>query len=156
MKKEDLEALDEILKHRDPKEDALTKVSEWKEQYYYELMDYSHIHTLDEFKNISKGRIIKVINIQDETLRAGGIIYDIKQNKKNKWYALVGNPSKNYIWKIYFNENYIFIKADYKNQNSETFRDSISKFITPEEKEKYTKKNYLVENLFLKYVINKK
>jgi hypothetical protein len=43
-----------------------------------------------------------------------------------------------------------------KNESSEAFKDSISKFVTPEEKEKYTEKNYAVENLYFKYVLNKK
>jgi hypothetical protein len=156
MKKEDLKELNELLKHRDPKEEAYEKVPAWKEQYYYELMDYSHVHTLDEFKSIPRGRIIKVINIQDEKLKAGGLVIDIKQNKKKQWYALVGIPCRNYIWKIYFHQNYVFLKANLKNESSEAFKDSISKFVTQEEKEKYTEKNYAVENLYFKYVLNKK
>jgi hypothetical protein len=160
MKKEDLEDLEKMLKNRDPKEDALEKVPEWKEQYYYELMDYGYVHTLDEFKNINRGGIIKVINIQDEELKKGGLVLDIKKNNKNKWYALVGIPIRRYIWKIYFHENYVFYRERYsifkKDPHSESMRDSLSKFISNEDKIKYDKKNYTVERLFTKYVINKK
>jgi hypothetical protein len=48
------------------------------------------------------------------------------------------------------------LKANLKNESSEAFKDSISKFVTQEEKEKYTEKNYAVENLYFKYVLNKK
>ena len=46
MKKEDLKELNELLKHRDTKEEAYEKVPAWKEQYYYELMDYSSYNFL--------------------------------------------------------------------------------------------------------------
>ena len=43
MKKDDLESLNEILKTRDPKIDAIKKIDEWKEIYNEDLKDYNKI-----------------------------------------------------------------------------------------------------------------
>lgn len=163
MKKDDLESLNKILKHRDPKMDALQKKDIWYEMYEEELLDYKYIHTIDEFKTMSRGGIIKVISLKDEKLKKGGVILDIKKNNKNKWYVLVGITNRNILWKIYFDDNYIFFReqiAIYKsNENSKWMRNIIGKFIPLNEATKESaelQSKPLIESLHEKYVLSKK
>jgi len=159
MKKEDLDSLNLILENRDPKIDAIKKIDTWKKQYYEQLLDYKYIHTIDEFKKLQKGGIIKIISLKNEELKKGGIILDIKKNYKNKWYALVGITNKNILWKIYFNDNYIFFREQYTlyKNNKETNRmtNFMNSFIPQNEIGKIKsafEPNENVEYLYNKYV----
>jgi len=158
MKKDDLESLNEILKTRDPKIDAIKKIDEWKEIYNEDLKDYKYIHTIDEFKTISKGGILKTISLKDEKLKKGGVILDIKKNHKNKWYALVGITNRNILWKIYFDDNYVFFREPYtifkNNQTTSKFKDFFNNFVPKNELSKYSSEmepNYVVDKLWNEY-----
>jgi hypothetical protein len=161
MKKDDLESLNLLLKSRDPKLDAFNKMNGWKEQYYEELLDYKYIHSLDEFIKLRKGGIIKIISMKNEILKKGGIILDIKKNNKNKYYALVGITNRNILWKIYFDDNYIFFREQYSiyknNQSSDNFKHFISKFIPQTDSNEYefeNRPNKNVEYLLKEYSKN--
>jgi hypothetical protein len=161
MKKEDLESLNYILGHRDPKADALKNLKLWKNNYKEELMDFKYIHTLDEFIKLRKGGVIRIINMENEELKKGGILLNLNKNNKDKWYALVGITNKKIFFKIYFDSNYIFYKEHnslYKiDEKTEWMTGIMDKFIKKDEIKKYkdqTKNNPVVESLFLEY--NKK
>jgi len=163
MKKDDLDFLNKMLKHRDPKIDAFEKKDIWYQTYEEELLDYKYIHTIDEFKTMSKGGIIKVISLKDEKLKKGGVILDIKKNNKNKWYVLVGITNRNILWKIYFDDNYVFFREQFtiykSNENSKWMRNIIGKFIPISEATKEStgiKSKPLLEELHEKYVLSKK
>lgn len=160
MRKEDMKLLDKMLKDRDPKMDAYEKVPIWKEKYNYELLDFGYVHTLEEFKKMNRGSIMKVISNKDEKLKKGGFIIDVKKNKNNKWFALVGIPSRGYIWKIYYDNNYIFVKESYSlfknDETTDTFRNTISKFINKDEIDLDKDRNLTVATLHAKYVLSKK
>jgi len=158
MKKGDLESLNEILGKRDPKADAIKKIDIWKEQYNENLEDFKYISSIDEFIKMRKGGVIKIISMKDEILKKGGVILDIKKNNKNKWYALVGITNRNYIWKIYFDDNYIFFREQYtiykNNQSSDRIKNIISKFIPLNEVDELKtslKPNKKVDDLYDKY-----
>jgi hypothetical protein len=158
MKKDDLKFLDDILKNRDPKIDAFKKIDIWKKEYNKELEDYTYIHKLEDFEKMSKGGVIKIISLKDEKLKKGGVILDIKKNNKNKWYVLVGITNRNILWKIYFDDNYIFFREPYtvfkNNKNSIRFNSFFDNFVPKNELGKYTKEmepNKLVDRLWNEY-----
>ena len=160
MKKEDLKELEKLLKNRDPKQDGIDYHLEWIEKNN-QLFDYTYIHTNEEFKNLKKGGVIKPIRLENYKLMKGGIIIDIKQNKYNHWYALVGLPKMGKVWKIYLNQNYIFYREPYSiyknNEKTDRFKDILSKFVTPDEKVKYDSLypvNDKLEKLFKTYKKN--
>ena len=162
MKKDDLASLNKLLENRDPKIDAIKKIDIWKEKYNEELQDYNYIHTIDEFKKINKGGVIKIISLKDEKLKKGGIILDIKKNNKNKWYALVGITNRNILWKIYFDDNYVFFRESYtvfkNNEKTNRFKNILNKFIPQNEISNYKNQlesNNTVDDLYNKYCKNK-
>ena len=91
MNKSDRESLDILLKNYNPKADGLIKYKEWKEKYLDELLDFKYIHSIDDFKNLNLGGVIKVITLSNEELKKGGILVKIATDTKNKLYALLTN-----------------------------------------------------------------
>jgi len=163
MKKDDLESLNKLLKHRDPKIEVFQKMDTWYQTYEEELLDYKYIHNIEEFKTMSRGGTIKVISMKDEKLKKGGIILDIKKNNKNKWYVLVGITNRNILWKIYFDDNYVFFREQFNiyksNENSKWIKNIISKFIPLSEAVKESSllsSKPLLDELHDKYVLSKK
>jgi len=161
MKKSDRESLDILLKNYNPKADGLIKYKEWKEKYLDELLDFKYIHTIDDFKKLNLGGVIKVITLSNEELKKGGILVKISTDTKNKLYALLSIPNKKYIWKIYFNNSYIFYRPPYNSyindDKTEAFKNMMDKFVSKEEINQYTtedSRDNKLNDLFKRY--NKK
>jgi len=140
MIRKDKDFLNKLLENHDPKKDGLTKAKEWKKKYKEELLDYTYIDTLEKFKNLGLGGIIKPFSLSDD-LRKGGILVKIS-HENNKWYALLSTPKKGYIWKIHFDYNFIFYHVPHNvnisDDSTEAFKNIIDKFIGKDEIEMYT------------------
>ena len=165
MLKKDIIKLDQLLKYRNPKEDGFKNSIVWKKKYYEELLDYEYIDTLQDFSILSKGGFIKIISLNTEMIKGGGIIIRIDKDENNRWYALIGIVLKvsniKYLKKmrrVYFDNNYIFYKSSDKINISENKTKAIKyyldKYLTEEEIYKYSdeiKKNMEIENLHNTY-----
>jgi len=142
MNKKDKESLDKLLESYDPKAEGLIKYKNWKKKYNEELIDFSYVQTLEEFKTLSLGGVIKVITLSNEELKKGGIVVKIDKDQKNKWFALLSVPKMRYIWKINFDNNYVFYRRPYNvyisDDSTEAFKNIMDKFVNKDEIALYT------------------
>jgi len=142
MNSKDKESLNKLLENYDPKSDGLLKYKEWKKKYSDELVDFKYIHSKEEFQKLTLGGVIRVISLSNEELKAGGILVKIGIDDKKKLYGLLSIPKKNYIWKVYFNYNYIFYRMHYNSyindDKTDAFKNVLSKFVSKDEIEQYT------------------
>jgi hypothetical protein len=114
MNKNDKEFLNKLLENHNPKSDGISKAKEWKKKFKEDLIDFTYIHTIDEFIKLGLGGVMKIITLSNEDLKKGGILVKISKDiKNNKWFALLSIPKKRYIWKVYFDTNYIFYRVPY-------------------------------------------
>ena len=157
MNSKDKESLNKLLQNYDPKSDGLLKYKEWKKKYSDELVDFKYIHTKEEFQKLTLGGVIRVISLSNEELKAGGILVKIGIDNKNKLFGLLSIPKKNYIWKVYFNYNYIFYRMHYNSyindDKTDAFRNVLSKFVSKDEIEQYTTED--TRDAKLNYLINR-
>ena len=161
MKKEDLNFLDSLLKQRpDPKKVGLTNII--KNKYNKELEDFDYIHDLEEFKKLTKGGIIKPVNLQQEELKKGGILVKIEE-EDDKWYALIGILNRKIFWRVYFDRNYIYYRRPYptyiRDDRTIRFTNTMDYFIPANQLHKYDEQarpNKLVDDLYKSYVIKEK
>ena len=142
MNSKDKDSLNKLLQNYDPKADGLVKYKEWKRKYSDELLDFKYIHTKEDFQKLTLGGVVRVISLSNEELKSGGILVKIGIDNKKKLYGLLSIPKKNYIWKIYFNYNYIFYRTHYNSyindDKTDAFKNILSKFLSKDEVEQYT------------------
>jgi hypothetical protein len=158
MNKKDSDTLNNMLLHRDPKEDAFKNINSWKEKY--DLYGYNYLHTAEQFKIMKKGGLIKPISIYTEILSSGGILIKVDKDD-TKYFALLtviykNSPPK--FWKIYLDKNYIFYKDpdnfNIDDYNTESIQSLMDRFIDKNEQLEYEtniKKHNIVDELYFKY-----
>jgi hypothetical protein len=161
MNSKDKESLNKLLQNYDPKADGLKKYKDWKKKYSDDLLDFKYIHTKQEFQKLTLGGVVKVISLSNEELKSGGILVKIATDNKKKLYGLLSIPKKNYIWKVYFDYNYIFYRMHYNSyindDKTDAFKNMLSKFVSKEEINQYTtedNRDSQLNDLFKEY--NKK
>ena len=159
MNKKDSNTLNNMLSHRDPKEDAFKNINIWKEKY--DLYGYNYLHTIEQLKIMKKGGLIKPISIYSEILSSGGILIKVDKDDNNKYFALLtviykNSPPK--FWKVYFDKNYIFYKHpdnfNIDDYNTESIQSLMDRFIDKNEQLEYEtniKKHNIVDELYFKY-----
>ena len=141
MNKNDKESLNKLLENYNPKSDGLIKSKEWKKTYKNELIDFTYINTLEDFKKMGLGGVVRVFTLANDELKKGGILVKVA-NENNKWYALLSIPKLRYIWKIYFDNNYVFYRVPYNvyisDDTTDAFKNILDKFVNKDEVEFYT------------------
>jgi len=142
MNSKDKESLNKLLENYDPKADGLNKYKEWKKKYYDELLDFKYIHTKEDFEKLTLGGVIKIISLSNEELKSGGVLVKKGIDKQKRLFCLLSIPKKNYIWKVYFNYNYIFYRPHFNayinDDKTDAFKNMLNKFVSKEEAEHYT------------------
>ena len=63
------------------------------------------------------------------------IYQDFFKNINNKWFVLITLPKLNYFWRVYFDDNHIFIRTPNK------YRNLFESFISKEDVKKYNVKS---------------
>ena len=132
MYMKDLEKLNNILHDYKPN---IISHKELKKKYKNELQDYNIIDNLEDFININKGCSIKPIKKSSEELQKGGVVVKVDKNINNKWFVLITLPKLNYFWRVYFDDNHIFIRTPNK------YRNLFESFISKEDVKKYNVKS---------------
>ena len=106
-------------------------INEIINKYKEELNNYKYIDNLIDFSLLKLKGSIKYINKYDNELKYGGLL--IKIYEKNGNYFAMVKKMNGKIYHVSYNNNFIF----YMKNSNESFRDSLSLFISEYDKGLY-------------------